>query len=90
MPATIAPLRAPVTMNTEEMDMVDLNVDPGEGETLLSPDLLILNCATSVNPSFGLHAGNQRVIRDSAIAAIEQGGVARPEPMWPATPAPER
>jgi hypothetical protein len=69
MPATIAPLRAPVTINSEEMAMVDLNVDPGEGETPISPDLAIVNCATSVNPSFGLHAGNQRVIRDSAIAA---------------------
>ncbi len=58
-------------MNTEEMDMVDLNVDLGEDETLLSSDLPIPNCATSVNLSCGFHAGNQRVIRDSAIAPIE-------------------
>jgi UPF0271 protein len=62
-------------MNGEEMAMVDLNADPGDGETPISSDLAILNCATSVNPSFGLHAGNQRVIRDSAIAATEYGVV---------------
>jgi UPF0271 protein len=62
-------------MNTEEMNMVDLNVDLGEDETLLSPDLPIPNCATSVNLSCGFHAGNQRVIRDGAIAPIEYGVV---------------
>jgi UPF0271 protein len=57
------------------MAMVDLNVDLGEDETLLSPDLAILNYATSVDLSCGFHAGNQRVIRDSAIAPIENGVV---------------
>ena len=30
------------------------------------------------------------MFREDFVAAIEQGGVARPEPMWPATPALER
>ena len=31
-----------------------------------------------------------RMVLPHLPQAIEQGGVARPEPMWPATPAPER
>jgi UPF0271 protein len=62
-------------MNAEEMAMVDLNADLGGGETLLSSNLAILNYVTSVDLSCGFHAGNQKVIRDGAAAAIEYGVV---------------
>jgi len=57
------------------MAMVDLNADLGGGETLLSSNLAILNYVTSVDLSCGFHAGNQKVIRDGAVAAIEYGVV---------------
>lgn len=75
MTATIAPRGAPVTMDTWEMPVVDLNADLGEGATLLPSDLAILDCVTSANVACGFHAGNPAVMRDCAEAALERGVV---------------
>jgi UPF0271 protein len=60
-------------MNTWGVAAVDLNADLGEAETLLPPDLAMLDCVTSANLSCGFHAGTPEGIQASLDAALERG-----------------
>ncbi len=57
------------------MHQIDLNADVAEGEELTGPDLRILDAVTSASLACGFHAGNPRVMRDTASACLERGVV---------------
>jgi 5-oxoprolinase (ATP-hydrolysing) subunit A len=59
-------------LNTEEVTSVDLNADLGEADEPSPSDLALLDSVTSANLSCGAHAGNRRVMRATAEAAIER------------------
>ncbi len=57
------------------MREIDLNADVAEGEALTRSDLRILDAVTSASLACGFHAGNRRVMRETAVACRERGVV---------------
>jgi UPF0271 protein len=57
------------------MVAVDLNADLAEGEALSPGDLAVLAEVTSASLACGFHAGNRRVMADTAAAAMARGVV---------------
>jgi UPF0271 protein len=61
--------------DTGGMATVDINADLGEGESVTSTDLAVLDAVTSASLACGFHAGSRRVMRDSASACLDRGVV---------------